>query len=41
MSERHIPGYNEGKVSRTDEIWESSDSEILMNTKPDKLETHT
>ena len=31
MSERYIPGYNEGKVSRTDEIWESSDSEILMS----------
>ena len=37
----HIPSYNALKVSRIDEIQESSDSEIPVSTKHDKLENHT
>lgn len=41
MKEMHAQSYNEGKISRTVEVEESLDSEILMNTKCDKLESHT
>lgn len=37
----HTQGYNEGKTSRIDEIGETLNSKILMNTKHDKFQDHT
>lgn len=41
MWEMHIRSFNEWKISKIDDIQESSHSEILMSTKHDKLENHT
>ena len=39
MKEMHAQRYNEGNISRIDEIEEPLDSEIPINTKHDKLES--
>lgn len=40
MGEIYIQSYNKWKISRTDEIQESLNSEIFINTKHDKLASH-